>query len=348
MKKINAFFYVFLTIIAASVSLFLFLEKGEKLRIVNVIQRENTLPISDDFGFIYEEMINHTALTNQQLDYEIKFLKNTSDIEEQLKDLMKVRTSNVIVCDFEKEETYEVFETLNAFPSSLYITLYEGGKLNHHTNTDVLNLFPPTDLLAEAINRLFNLNDDHYVLTINNKNKPNKNDIFQSSLKGKNSTMSIDEEEEIKITISAIGETLSIQNPDYIIIDLNEQITIALLERIVGYPRDRIILLTENTSERVGYYTGSNAYGMHGITFSNPSQVKGYNNQNSLLKMIAQPLAQSFKKTNQVGTAQLKQYLKENPNTPFRLLDNQLVTPFYKVSFSEKGLRVITKLELQK
>jgi len=348
MKKINAFFYVFLMIIVASVFLFLFLKEGEKLRIVNLIQREKSVPISTNFNFIYEEMINHTELTYNDLDYQIKFLGNTSDIEAQLNGLMKAGNSNVIICNFIKEEMYEVFERFNVTHSPLYITLYEGGIINHNSKIDVLNLFPPTELLADAVNTLFNLNEEYSILTINNKNNKNKNDIFQSVLKGQKSTMSIDEEEEVKSTIKHIGETLSTHNPDYVIIDLNEKFTIALLERIVGYPRDRIILLTENTSARVGYYTGSNSYGMYGITYSNPSQVKGYNNQNALLKLIANALVQSFIKYNQVGTAQLNKYLEEYPNASFWLLDNNLITPFYKVSFSKDGLQVISKLELQK
>ena len=119
-----------------------------------------------------------------------------------------------------------------------------------------------------------------------------------------------------------------------------------MLEEIVGFPRDRIILFSQNTSDKVGYYTGSNSYGVNGIAFSNPAQTNAFNNKSNILKMISRTLANCFIQFNKVGIKELKQYLEERPSADFDLINDMILTPVYRVSFTENGLKVIDKVDL--
>ncbi len=348
MKKITTIFYVFLIIIIAGIFLFFFLEKGEKIRITYFIQKEQGKPISEDSSLIYQEMLNHTELSIKQFDYGIKLFENIEDLEKKLKDTIKSGISNVFFCSFADEESFNAFLTMDSSSSPFYITVYDGDLKKANTKKEILHIYPPTVMVAEAVNAFFNLNDNHSNLIINDAKNHSKNTAFLTHLKGKNNSVSLDENDNFNDIINSLGKTLSEINPDYLIIDLTEKNTITLLEKIVGYPRDRIILLIQNTSEQVGYYTGSNSFGVNGIAFSNPSEVRGFNNKDTLLKMITRTLAQCFVKYNKVGIEELKKHLGEVSGESIQIKDNNLITPLYKISFSEKGLRVVSKLEMKK
>ncbi len=348
MKKTNAFFYVLLAIIIVGIFSFLSLEKGDKLSINYLVETRKANTLSEDYGLIYQKILKNTELSLGQLEYEVNYFEDYSGFDKQMKEVNRSESSNVMICQFEREETYDAFVKLNTLPQALFIILNEPEGGEQVQKKEILYLSPRSDLLAKAINELFKLEENHTLLLINNKKQSFRNTTFQTHLMGQKTTISIEEGEELKSRISSVGDILSTMNPDFLLIDLNEKLTIALLEKIVGFPRERIILLSENTSHQVGYYTGSNSYGINGITFTNPTQVKNFNNKTALLCSITQTLANCFVKGKKAGLNQLKQYLKVNPTTPFSINANQVITPIYRVSFTEKGIRVLNKAELIK
>lgn len=348
MKKTVVFFYFILGIIILGTLSFLLLERGERLKIIYSIQNTNIIHDLEDNGSIYQGILNNTQLPADRLDYEVNYFETYTDFENLLSKTIKPRASNVVLCDFDKQETYETFLKENKYTSPLYITSYVGDKITNNQQKDILYLFPSTEIIANAINQLFGLNDNHTILLINNQVNTHRNAIFQEKLKGQKTIVKVVEENEFQDSINSIGDILSKENPDYILIDLNEKSTIALLEKIVGFPRDKIILMFENTSQRLAYYAGSNSYGVNGIAFKNPAEIMGFDNKTSLLKMVTQTLAQCFVKYKKADINSLKQYLYENPNTPFHLKDQSISTPIYKVTFTERGLRVIDKIDTLK
>ncbi len=348
MKKTVVFFYVLLGIILTGILLFLLLEREEKLKISYSIQNTNSIQNLENNATIYEGILNDTRLSMSRLDYEINYFETHTDFEKLLNNTVKSRASNVVICDFEKQETYEAFLRTNNYTSPLYITTYVGDRIIDNQQKDILYLFPTSEVIANAINHLFGLNDNHKILLINNQVNTQRNAVFQEQLKGQKTTVKVIEENKFQETINTIGDTLSQANPDYILIDLNEKSTIALLEKIVGFPRDKIILMFENTSDRVAYYTGSNSYGVNGITFKNPTQIKKFDNKTSLLKMVTQTITDCFIEYKKTDIKHLKEYLYENPNTPFQLKDQSISTPIYKVTFTDQGLRVIDKMDALK
>ncbi|MEA1884466.1 MAG: hypothetical protein U9N62_08120 [Thermotogota bacterium] len=345
MKKTSVFFYVLFGIIIVGTLSFLLLERGEKLKISYSIQNTNSIQGQGNNGDIYQEILINAQLPIDRLDYEVNYFETYADFEKLLSKIIKSRASNVVLCDFEKQETYEAFLKANKYISPLYITSYVGDKNTNNQQKDILYLFPSSDIIVSAINQLFDLNDNHIILLIHNQENTHRYTVFQEQLKGQKTTVKVVEENEFQDSINLIGDILSKENPDYILIDLNEKSTIALLEKIVGFPRDKIILMFENTSERVAYYSGSNSYGVNGITFKNPAELMGYNNKTILLEMVTQTLAQCFVKYKKADINHLKQYLYENPSTPFRLIDHSISTPIYKVTFTERGLKVIDKMD---
>ena len=348
MKKSNTFFYVLLAIIIIGIFSFLLLETGKKLKITYLIQYEKNSSISQDYGLIFREITEFTNLPMNQLEYQIIYYKNFLEFNKQLELAVKSRASNIIFCHFEQKETYDSFLKMNDYQSPVYLTFFKDVVLQNDPVKELLYLTPPSKMIADAINQLFQVDQNHNILLINNKKYAFRNSEMQAHLNGQKTTISIDEDEDLKSSINSIGDILSTMNPDYILIDLNEESTIALLEKIVGFPRDNIILFSKNTSRKVAYYTGSNSYGVNGITFTNPSQKNDFNNKTSLLKKISVTVADCFIQFNNVGIKELKQYLEENPSSDFNLINNMILTPVYRVSFTETGLKVIDKIDLAK
>src|SRR6056297_3093478 len=169
MKKTNAFFYILLAIIIAGIFSFLLLEKGKKLKISFLIQREENNILAEDYGLIYQEILNHSELPKHLLDYEVNVFDTFSDFEKQLKKAVKSSASNVLICHFKNDESYDAFIQLNTYPSPLYITLDENEEPSKEQRKELLHLFPPPNLLAHGVNELFALKDNHSILLINNK-----------------------------------------------------------------------------------------------------------------------------------------------------------------------------------
>lgn len=347
MKKTVIFFYVSLLIIITAFFSFLLLQKGEKLKISYLIQNSNNLYNLEKHGLLYQGILN-TQLKSNQFDYEVIHYETDSEFETLLDQIVKSRASNVLFFDFEKKETYDTFMKINTYSAPLFFTSFESKELKQNEEKDILYLFPPSEVIAEALNHLFNLNNNQNILLINSQKNQLRNSVFQKQLKGQKTTVSILEEKEFQNSVKNIGDILSKVNPDYILIDLSEKSTITILEKIVGFPRNQIILMLENTSNNVAYYTGSTSYGVNGITFFNPSQENDFDNKTSLLKIITQTLARCFKEEKKIDINTFNNFIEKNPNIPFRLKNHSIYTPIYRVAFTDEGLRVIDKFELKK
>ncbi len=343
MKKLTTLFYLFIIIIICGIVLFFFLEKEEKLRIAFLAPKEDQPVQLAQSSLIYQEI--QTQLSVHQVDYLVKYYQNTNTFISQLKNTIKSGVSDVIFCKLSNEGVMNAFLQSDTYSSSFFITLYDGDLELSDNKKNVLNIYPPPQLIANALNQIFELKQTQSVLLISEKSNKDQTELFLAHLNGKKERIFIDERESSTNLFNSMGKTLSEMNPDYLIVDLKEKNTIDLLEHIVGFPRNKIILLIENSSERVRYYSGSNAYGIHGITLANPTGIADFSNEKSLLSMISNLLAQIFLHYQRMDMESLKSYLKKTPQTPLRIEENQMYTPFYLISFSEEGLNVVSKLD---
>ncbi|HPE40437.1 MAG TPA: hypothetical protein PLI77_05040 [Bacteroidales bacterium] len=345
MKKLTTVFYLSIIIIVSGIVFFFFLEKGEKLRIAFLAPKEGETVQLTQSSLIHQEIQTHTQLSIHEIDYLLKYYQNTLDFESHLKSIIKSGVSDVIVCKFNNEELLNAFSQSNEYASSFFITLYNGHFEVSDNKNNVLNILPLPKLVANAINQLFDINPTQSVLVISEINNKDQMESFLLHLDGKKESIFLNERADSENLFNSMGKTLSEINPDFLIINLKEKNTIDLLEHIVGFPRNKIILLIENSSERVRYYSGSNVYGVNGITLANPTGITDFNNENSLLSMISNLLAQLFLQNQPLDSESLKSYLKKNPQIPLRIEGNQIYTPFYLISFSEEGLNVLSKLD---
>jgi len=347
MKKSTVLMVVLFTIIIVGIFIFLMMENTEKLTISFLVRSSKSDVMNEDYGLIYQNLIKHTTLPMNRLVFQAKDFNTFEEFVNSLEETFKPRASNVVFCHFEELESYENFLKLKTYQSPLYFTTYSEYDYEQNQTKEVIQLSPPPERIAQGLNQLFNFNDQHVLLMINQTDNQPQNSVISGLLKGQTTTLTVVPHQNINHAVTSIGDILSTLNPHYLLIDLDEKPTIALLEKIVGFPRDKIILLPESTSERIGYYAGSNVYGINGITYTNPTQVIGFNNHRNLLKLLTKTITQCFVAEKKIGHQSLTTYLNDHPNIPIRLVDHSLITPIYRVSFSQKGLRVIDKLGFQ-
>lgn len=280
--------------------------------------------------------------TNYTIEYFVNFVNEFSEFHSKNNETVKALCSDIIFCNFNDEAMYSQFINENSLTSPMYITLSHDPS-NLKTNKEIVNLYPPQHVFSEAVNHLFKLTPEMTILLITNQSGETPNKNFASRLNGELNIVWIDEDEQDNKAINTVAKNLSEINPDYLMIDMNEKNTVSLLDKIVGYPREKIILLRENTSQKVGYYTGTNSHGVNGLALFNPSQYNNYNNELALLEMASYSLASCYLKNNKIDYQIWKKHINDHPNETFFIKEDHIMTPIYRVIFTPEGLKMKEK-----
>ncbi len=341
MKKLTTFFYITIIVILIGVFFFYKINREEAISVCYLLQRDQN-DVQFDSNVIEKAFQKTFSETNHTVKYCVNSADDFFELESKLKETIKALRSDIIFCKFNDESIYSKFISEDSLVSPLYITLSrEQSKLR--TNKKIVNLYPPQQVFSEAVNHLFKLTPEMSLLLITNKPGKSQNEDFTVHLRAQLNIVWIDENEEDNIVINTVAENLSELNPDYLMIDMNEKNTVGLLEKIVGYPREKIILLIENTSQKVGYYTGTNSHGVNGLTLFNPSQFKNYNNELALLEMASYSLASCYLENQKINSQIWQNHIITHPDELFFIKEDHIMTPIYRVSFTPDGLKMTDK-----
>jgi hypothetical protein len=276
--------------------------------------------------------------------YNVEFSSESFFDKEEIVTAIKERLKNnkkeLFFFDFDLPDESAIIEELNR-ANSYYLTLFS--EKNALLKNSV-NIFPDVYQISKAVNAFCKLKPDSVVLLIDEYFSES---IFAENLQGIVYEFPFKSSNEFKDNINEIIDVIQAYDPDYLILNINESDTIKILDSIVGYPRDKIFLLIQNTSYKISYYTGINSHGINGISVTDEPYSKDFSNKQEILKMVSKSFSEVLKIHGSFDLEKWTEYQNRLSGDLFKIKDGQIFTPLYHVKFTEDGFEMMGTYSFQ-
>ncbi|HPR94800.1 MAG TPA: hypothetical protein PK466_00610 [Thermotogota bacterium] len=334
MGDIKKYIFVSLLLIFLAIIFFSFFNQKTTLNVFCLTKSDFSIFESKASYTIYQEISEGLKDNAVQVGFTSEAVLSEGEFQELIPSIDRDKY-DLFFLDLGYSDRFLNLQRMNEI-ESLFVTLFfEKSELLNNS----INLMPDLNQISLALNRFCNLNEDSITLIIDEYQTEFD---FSSRINGKVRSYPFNPAENFKDSINEIIDMIETYDPDYIVLNTNKFDTISILDSIVGYPREKIFLLLQNTNKETVYYTGANSYGVNGITVSKEFDSPVFDNERELYRMFSASVADFIREYGRFDKAEWIYFQNEQNGDFFTINDeDQVIMNLYHVKFGKNGLYTV-------
>ncbi len=338
MNFIKKYALVSILLIVLAIICFYFFYNNQGIDVFCLTKVNYSLVESEETSLIFQTLTKNIG-KSVNVNFTSDIIFDGTEIDDLKSDLER-KNYDLFFLDLAYSDNLLQHKAFNNIETNIFTLFFK----KTETLKNAVNILPDLDQVSAALNEFCDLTSDSVILVLD---EYQLDFDFSEKIPGNIFVFAFKETVAFKENINEFINLIEDYDPDYLFLNTNESNTIKILDSIVGFPREKIFLMLQNTNKKVVYYTGTNAYGVNGITITDTFDSDRFSNKMELYRMFSKSIAEYIGKYGNYNMEEWIEWQNEALGKKFIIDENQLYTTLYHVEFDESGMHVIDEFVIK-